>query len=84
MSLGERLGVRAFDANLVIAVVQDRVRRGESWREWLGGAAAADVGGGVEQDARRERFLGRALLIAVLASTISGLLTAWTLGMFSR
>lgn len=30
VDLGQRLGLRAFDANLVIAIVQDGARRGES------------------------------------------------------
>ncbi len=29
MALAQRLGIRAFDANLIVAVVQDRARRGE-------------------------------------------------------
>ena len=30
MALAQRLGLRPFDANLIVAVVQDRARRGES------------------------------------------------------
>lgn len=29
LSLAQRLGIRAFDANLILAIVQDRARRGE-------------------------------------------------------
>lgn len=29
LSLAQRLGIRAFDANLIVALVQDRARRGE-------------------------------------------------------
>ncbi len=30
LALAHRLGIRAFDANLILAIVQDRARRGES------------------------------------------------------
>lgn len=33
VDLGERIGLRAFDANLVIAIVQDGARRGETAQE---------------------------------------------------
>lgn len=36
--LGQRLGLRAFDANLVIAIVQDGARRGEN----VAGSVAVD------------------------------------------
>lgn len=81
VAIGERLGVRAFDANLVIAVVQDRVRRGESWRDWLGGAAPGDGAALIEGATRRDEVLGRVLVIAVLATTLTGLAVAWTLGL---
>ncbi len=30
LALAHRMGIRAFDANLILAIVQDRARRGES------------------------------------------------------
>ena len=80
VAIGERLGVRAFDANLVIAVVQDRVRRGENWRDWLGGSESGDGAALVERATRRDEMWGRVLVIAVLATTLTGLAVAWILG----
>lgn len=30
LALAQRIGIRAFDANLIVAIVQDRARRGET------------------------------------------------------
>lgn len=79
IDIGERLGVRAFDANLVIAVVQDRVRRGENWREWLG-SGAADAAREMINRSERDVVMGRLLVIGVVASTLSALMVAWLLG----
>lgn len=84
VAMGERLGVRAFDANLVIAVVQDRVRRGESWRDWLGGAGTATEIISASDHSMRDKVMSRLLLIAVLASTLSGAMVAWTLGLLGH
>lgn len=87
VATAQRLGIRPFDANLIIAVVQDRFRRG------LLGASAASrddrlelITAPAEPDAplahpalverRRERFwLTLRLLLA--SAAIAGILTVW-------
>jgi hypothetical protein len=58
------LGLREFDANLVIAVVQDRARRGES---------TDDITGPISVLARSERSSLRSNARAVLAGAAIGL-----------
>jgi len=76
--LAGRIGVRPFDANLVIAVVQDRARRGESIDdlrpalrilEQANDAAADDAG----------RWWLRTLLALAAASIIVYALARWVL-----
>lgn len=81
----ERLGLRRFDANLIIAIVQDRFRRG------LLGASGAAMDDRLElisiepreriphpalSERRRERFWS-AVRLFLAAMAISGILTVW-------
>lgn len=78
VALADRLGIRAFDANLVIAVVQDRVRRGEDWRTGLAltrptSTSAAKTHG--------RPVSSRQISIAItLGLALAAALIAWTLG----
>src|SRR5262249_36767795 len=91
VDIAERLGIRPFDANLVIAVVQDRVRRGEDWREGVklttGGVVSREVIDQVVRDIEQattaqdvgiapvQLWLGASLGLALASALI-----AWTLG----
>lgn len=91
VDIAERLGIRPFDANLVIAVVQDRVRRGEDWREGVkrtaGGVVSRDVIDQVVREVEQSatpQEMGMApaqLWLGVsLGLALASALIAWTLG----
>lgn len=88
VATAQRLGMRTFDANLIIAIVQDRFRRGLLGASGAGSderlelvtAPASTHGDSLPHPAlyerRRERFwLGVRLLLASMA--IAGILTVW-------
>lgn len=70
LSLAQRVGVRAFDANLIVALVQDRARRGEPIE------SAVDAIGVVPRPAARAGAFvtawiwAAAILIAVLVDVV--------------
>ena len=72
LAMANRLGIRAFDANLILALVQDRARRGEPIE------AAAETIGMIPVRAAEKRdwtpVWGMALLLAM---AIDALLVAW-------
>lgn len=72
LAMANRLGIRAFDANLILALVQDRARRGEPLE------AAAETIGMIPLPAVEKRdwtpVWGVALLLAM---AIDALLIAW-------
>ena len=79
MSLATKLGVRTFDASLVIAIAQDRARQGvraENER------AGDDVRLGLMGPAQRERDAGVLRLVMcgiAVALSVFGALVAWVL-----
>jgi len=75
LELANRLGIRSFDANLIVAVVQDRARRGEP----LERAAAAlemvpPAGGSDAAPGAHAQWLVAAVLVAMAADAA---LIAW-------
>ncbi len=70
MRLAQRVGIRAFDANLIVAIVQDRARRGEPIE------SAVDAIGVVPRPAARSGAFvtawiwAAAILIAVLVDVV--------------
>ena len=70
MRLAQRVGIRAFDANLIVAIVQDRARRGEPIE------SAVDAIGVVPRPAARAGAFvtawiwAAAILIAVLVDVV--------------
>jgi len=85
MSIATMLGLRPFDANLVIAIVQDGARRGESPLSSEVESRLQLVGcGTIERKARTQRLL-RPILVNIVAALVLGLgvagvLIAWILG----
>ncbi len=79
MRTAERLGIRPFDASVVIAMVQDRLRRGGHLAEVAPelGLIATPV-----TRARRRRLPGwaRFLLALAVATAVNLLLVRWLLG----
>ena len=79
MRTAEQLGIRPFDANMIIAVVQDHARRGEDL------ADAATALAGVQHTERRRpsreitrtSIATRLLLAAMLAALINAILITW-------
>jgi hypothetical protein len=84
MLVGRRLGLRAFDSSLVIAIVQDGARRGE---DPLGGEATARlrlVGGAEEPelaDARPGLSWGQAAVLVIAAGVFGAAIAVWMMRM---
>lgn len=64
LSLAQRLGIRAFDANLIVALVQDRARRGEPVE--TAAATIAMVPAGRSAAPRLAQVFAVALVAAIL------------------
>ena len=70
MMLAQRVGIRAFDANLIVAIVQDRARRGEPLE------SATEALAVIPRPAARKRMTAAAwmwasaIVVAVLADAI--------------
>jgi hypothetical protein len=69
MRLAQRVGIRAFDANLIVAIVQDRARRGEPIE------SAAEALSVIPRPAARRASVtawvwGAAILVAVLVDAV--------------
>lgn len=77
LSLGRRLGLRPFDANLLIAIVQDGARRGESPSDADAGASLRVVG---PAEPRRRGWLAWLIATAALTAGIVAALIAWVRG----
>jgi hypothetical protein len=75
LAFAARVGVRAFDANLIIAAVQDRARRGEPVAAAAGTVALAAA----QPDARRRPSNALYLAVAMAAVAAHGLLAWWLL-----
>ena len=78
LRMATRLGIRPFDANLIIAVVQDSARRGET----LADIEADDRLGPITHPefarSRRERNLfWRRVRIVLAAAAIAGIALTW-------
>ena len=76
LALAQRLGIRSFDANLIVAIVQDRARRGESLA-----SATPSPTASVTTRARRWFTNNIALIAAViiLVMIADALLIGWVL-----
>jgi hypothetical protein len=72
LALAQRLGIRAFDANLIVAVVQDRARRGEPIA--TGAATIAMVPRPQQESGDSARFW---IAAVVAAMAIDAILVAW-------
>ena len=85
LSLATSLGLRAFDANLVIAIVQDGARRGETSLDADGESRLQLVGGGTIERGRRRRVMMHNVAVNLIAAGVLGVgvaavLIAWILG----
>lgn len=76
ISRAKVMGLREFDANLIIAVVQDAARRGESHAS---GEVRATLGM-IPNGAETEGGTLRAVLATVLAAAVFVALVVWILG----
>lgn len=74
LGLAQRLGIRAFDANLIVAVVQDRARRGEPIERGAGIMAIVSAPAQPKSDGSR---LWIAAVMAAMA--IDAVLIVWLL-----
>ena len=77
LAMANRLGIRAFDANLILALVQDRARRGEPLE-----AAAATIEMIPKPSERMSRRKGRDwtpiwITALMVAMAVDALLIAW-------
>ncbi len=77
VAAGARAGLRPFDANLVIAIVQDGARRGESVRHELTSSRLRLVGAGRREENRRPGPGAIALAAAGIALAAVAALIAW-------
>ena len=64
LSLAQRFGIRAFDANLIVALVQDRARRGEPVETAAATIAMVPVATGANQ--RLGQVFAAAIAVAML------------------
>lgn len=85
LSIATTLGLRAFDANLVIAIVQDGARRGEVGLDGDAEGRLQLVGGGTIERGQRRRVALHAVAVNLIAALVLGLgvagvLIAWILG----
>ena len=64
LSLAQRFGIRAFDANLIVALVQDRARRGEPVETAAATIAMVPVATGANQ--RLGQVFAAAIVVAML------------------
>ncbi len=76
LDTADRLGVRPFDANLIIAIVQDHARRGRALDEAAGTLALLDPPAATSRDATTLRWLA-AIATAIVANAF---LIWWLLG----
>jgi hypothetical protein len=74
LEVAERLGVRPFDANLIIAIVQDHARRGRTLSDAAGTIALLDT---PMQPTGRFEWLR--WLAAVSAAVVANALLIWWL-----
>ncbi len=75
MALAQQLGIRAFDANLIVAIVQDRARRGECLE--LASSTLELIPR--PQGAPREPFALWITIAIVLAIAADAVLVSWLL-----
>lgn len=85
VTVATTLGLRPFDANLVIAIVQDAARRGETIEEPDVQSRLRLVGGGAVERRARRRSATRTVAVNLIAALVLGLgvagvLIAWLLG----
>lgn len=78
MRLATRLGIRAFDANLIIAIVQDSARRGETMEDIEAESRLTPIPHPALAASRRRsrRFWSRVRTI-VAAACIAGVVIVW-------
>jgi len=74
LALATRLGIRAFDANLILAVVQDRARRGETLDAAAGTVDMIPADSARVEPKDRASWLVAAVLLAMAADAA---LIAW-------
>ena len=74
-----RMGLRSFDANLVLAIVQDAARRGESPLSRASAERLTHVGRAEPRDSRGP-IGSSAIAVFVLASVVFWLLVYWVTG----
>ncbi len=82
LAMAQRLGIRSFDANLIVAIVQDRARRGEPLESAAATIAIVPAPAiGTATRARRWFTNNLALIISVvvLVMIADALLIAWVL-----
>jgi hypothetical protein len=81
LSLATRLGIRPFDANLILAIVQDRARRGEPLEDAAPTLAivppAATAGDAWRKVGLTDGWTTILVLAVILATAADAVLIAW-------
>ncbi len=80
MRLARQLGVRPFEANIIIAIVQDHARRGRRISEAAGTLALVDQPGGERSAAARWSGWARWVSALLVALTANALVIWWLTG----
>ena len=82
LALAQRLGIRSFDANLIVAIVQDRARRGEPLESAAATIAIIPAPTASVTTRARRWFTNNIALIAaviILVMIADALLIGWVL-----
>jgi len=77
LALAQRLGIRAFDANLIVALVQDRTRRGEPIEHAASTIAMVPVPAKESAEGRDLAWLWVAAVVTAIA--VDAVLIGWML-----
>lgn len=74
MHLAQQLGIRTFDANMIVALVQDRARRGAPLDDLTGTLSMLGL-----EEKDNGQFMTRWLMALACAAPIAALLIRWVL-----
>jgi hypothetical protein len=77
LALAQRLGIRAFDANLIVALVQDRARRGEPIEHAAPTIAMVPLPAKENEESRDLAWLWVAAVVTAIA--VDAVLIGWML-----